>query len=196
LKYRLLDGNHMEQNPSQFPASESHRLVNEDRRRRQPVDIIIGRMNVRKGETIVDLGAGVGYISIPLVEAGAEVIALDLQQEMLDGLRERDGGSERIRLVRSKLPDIPLPDASVDRVLMVNVFHEVRDKRKLAKEISRVLRRDGMITDVDWQARETERGPPMHERVPMKEVPSFFPGFKLVKGYDDENYYHLELQRE
>ena len=186
----------MEQNPSQFPASERHRLVNEDRRRRQPVDIIIERMGVVKGETVADLGAGIGYISIPLAEAGAEVIALDFQQEMLDGIRERDGGSERIRLVRSELPEIPLPDASVDRVLMVNVFHEVSDKRRLAEEISRVLRKDGRITDVDWQARQTERGPPMHERVPMSEVPGHFPGFKLVKGYDDENYYHLEMQRE
>lgn len=186
----------MEQNPSQFPASERHRLVNEDRRRRQPFDLIIERMDIRKGETIVDLGAGIGYLSIPLAKAGAKVIALDFQQEMLDGIRERDGGSERITLVRAELPEIPLPDDSVDRVLMVNVFHEVLDKRKLASEISRVLRSDGRITDVDWQARETERGPPMHERVPMAEVPDLFPGFNLVKGYDDENYYHLELRRE
>lgn len=186
----------MSQEPSQFPASEKHRLVDEDRRRRQPVEVILQRMHVRAGEIVADLGAGVGYLSIPLADAGARVIALDFQQEMLDGIRERDGGSKRIDLLKAELPEIPLPDSTLDRVLMVNVFHEVRDKKRLVQEIARVLRPIGRITMVDWQARQTERGPPLHERVPMGEAPSYFPGFVLEKGYDDENYYHLELRRE
>lgn len=186
----------MNQHPTQFPASESHRLVNEDRQRRQPVDVIIKRIGPQMGEVIADLGAGVGYLSIPLADEGATVIALDLQQEMLDGLRERDNGLGRIRLVRATLPEIPLPDASLDRAVMVNVFHEVEDKRRLVSEISRVLRSKGRITLVDWQARETERGPPLHEGVPMEKAPSYFPGFVLEKSYDDPNYYHLELRRE
>ena len=185
----------MEQDPSQFPASERHRLVDEDRRRRQPFELIVSRMQVRQGETVADLGAGVGYLSIPLADAGAKVIALDFQQEMLDGIRERDGGSDRIDLVRAELPQIPLPDASLDRVLMVNVFHEVTDKAALVREIARVLRPEGRISLIDWQARKTERGPPQHERVPMDQAPGHFPGFRLERGYDDENYYHLELRR-
>jgi len=186
----------MNPEPSQFPASEKHRLVDEDRRRRQPVEVILQRMQVHTGETIADLGAGVGYLSIPLADAGAKVIALDFQQDMLDGLRERDGGSKRIELVKAKLPEIPLPSASLDRVVMLNVFHEVSDKGKLSAEIVRVLRPAGRITLVDWQARQTERGPPLHERVPMEVAPSYFPGFVREKGYSDENYYHLELRRE
>ncbi len=186
----------MHPHPTQFPASESHRLVNEDRRRRQPVEVIVQRMGPIKDEVIADLGAGVGYLSLPLADQGAKVIALDFQQEMLDGIRERDNRSERIRLVRATLPEIPLPDASLDRVVMVNVFHEVEDKHRLADEISRVLRPNGRISLVDWQARETERGPPLQERVPMDRAPSYFPGFVLEKEYDDPNYYHLELRRE
>ncbi len=182
--------------PSQFPAAERHRLVDEDRRRRQPFELIISRMELRPGEEVADLGAGIGYLSIPLADAGARVVALDLQQQMLDGIRERDGGSERIRLVRAELPAIPLPDASLDRVLMVNVFHEVDDKPALVREISRVLRPNGRVSLVDWQARETGRGPPMHERVPMEIAPTLFPGFRKVRGHDDPNYYHLELVRE
>jgi hypothetical protein len=59
-----------------------------------------------------------------------------------------------------------------------------------------VLRPKGRISLVDWQAKETEGGPPLHERIPMEKAPSFFPGFVLDKGYDDLNYYHLELRRE
>ncbi len=186
----------MHQHPSQFPASESHRLVNEERRKRQPVETILQRIGPRDGEVIADLGAGIGYLSIPLADAGAKVIALDFQQEMLDGIRQRDNGQERIRLVRATLPEIPLPDASLDRVVLMNVFHEVEDKGRLAKEITRVLRPKGRITLVDWQARETERGPPMHERVPMGTAPSYFPGFVLERSFDDPEHYHLELRRE
>ena len=187
---------HQHLHPNQFPASESHRLVNEDRRKRQPVEVIVQRIAPKVGEIIADLGAGVGYLSIPLADEGATVIALDLQQDMLDGLRERDNGLGRIRLVRATLPEIPLPDASLDRAVMVNVFHEVEDKGRLVKEMVRVLRPSGRVSLVDWQARETERGPPLHERVPMDVAPSYFPGFVLDKGYDDLNYYHLELRRE
>ncbi|MCX6650753.1 MAG: methyltransferase domain-containing protein [Methanomassiliicoccales archaeon] len=186
----------MNKEPSQFPASEKHRLVDEDRRRRQPVEAVLERMRLSPGETVADLGAGVGYLSIPLADAGAKVIALDFQQEMLDGIRERDNGSERIALVKAELPNIPLPDASLDRAVMLNVFHEVKDKKRLAAEIGRVLRKDGRITIVDWQARQTERGPPRHERVPIDVAPSYFPDFVLERKYDDENYYHLELRRE
>lgn len=185
----------MEHGPTQFPAAEKHRLVDEDRKKRQPVEIIIARMRLAPGENVADLGAGVGYLSLPMADAGAEVIALDLQQEMLDGIRERDGGSERIRLVKAELPNIPLPDASLDRAVMLNVFHEVEDKQKLASEITRVLRPKGRLTLVDWQAKVTERGPPLHERVPMDRAPSFFPYMVLEKGYDDEIYYHLELRK-
>ncbi|HQN75758.1 MAG TPA: class I SAM-dependent methyltransferase [Methanomassiliicoccales archaeon] len=186
----------MHQRPTQFPASESHRLLNEERRRRQPVEVIIDRIRPRKDEVIADLGAGVGYLSIPLADEGAEVIALDLQQEMLDRIRERDNGLGRIRLVRATLPEIPLPDASLDRVVMVNVFHEVEDKAGLTREISRVLRPKGRVSLVDWQARGTEGGPPLHERVPAEKAPSYFPGFVLDKRYDDPYHYHLELRRE
>ncbi|TFG55736.1 MAG: class I SAM-dependent methyltransferase [Methanomassiliicoccus sp.] len=186
----------MNQGPSQFPASEKHRLVDESRVKRQPVGIIIERMKLSPNEIVADLGAGVGYLSIPLAEAGVKVIALDIQQEMLDGLRERDGGSDRITLVKAELPTIPLPDSSLDRVVMLNVFHEVNDKVKLTSEIRRVLRSDGRLTIVDWQARPMEHGPPMHERIPMNEASRYFPGCKVESGYDDENHYHLELCKE
>jgi ubiquinone/menaquinone biosynthesis C-methylase UbiE len=181
---------------AQFPASERHRLVDEERQRRQPVEMLLARIRPRKGEAIADLGAGVGYLSLPLAAAGAEVIALDSQQEMLEGLRERGNGSERVQLVRAILPSIPLRDASLDRVVMVNVLHEVEDKAGLAKEIARVLRPTGRMTLVDWQARETGRGPPLHERVPVELAPSIFEGFVLERGYDDGDHYHLELRRE
>jgi ubiquinone/menaquinone biosynthesis C-methylase UbiE len=180
--------------PSQFPASEKQRLINEDRCKRQPVDVILKRMKLHKGEVVLDLGAGVGYLSLPMADAGAKVIALDLQQEMLDGLRERDNGSERIELVRAELPSIPLPDASADRAVLLNVFHEVEDKQKLADEIGRVLRKDGRLTIIDWQAKQTERGPPLHERVPVERAPSFFPSMMVEDIYNDDNYYHLELR--
>lgn len=185
----------MHRAPTQFPAAERHRLVDEARRKRQPVEVIIERMRLRPGETVADLGAGVGYLSIPLADAGAQVIALDAQQEMLATLRERDGGSERIRLLQTVLPRIPLPDSSLDRAVLLNVLHEVEDKPTLAQEVRRVLRPGGRLTVVDWQARSTERGPPLHERVPRERVPSLFPEMVLERGYEDDNYYHLELRK-
>lgn len=181
--------------PSQFPAVDRQRLVSDERCRRQPVDVILKRMGLRKGEKVLDLGAGIGYLSIPMADAGAEVIAVDVQQEMLDGIRERDAGSSRITLVKAELPFIPLPDSSADRAVLMNVLHEVEDRAKLAAEVERVLREGGRLTIIDWQAKATERGPPLHERIPVENAPLIFPFMKLESSYEDENHYHLELRR-
>ena len=62
---------------------------------------------VRAGETALDIGCGMGYFSIPLarlVGPGGKVICVDLQEQMLAGVRrraERSGVADRIRLHRA-----------------------------------------------------------------------------------------------
>ena len=65
---------------------------------------------VTEGDTAVDLGCGPGFFTLPMasmVGHGGTVIAVDLQQEMLDRLRlraERAGLAARIRLHRCRQP--------------------------------------------------------------------------------------------
>jgi SAM-dependent methyltransferase len=48
----------------------------------------------REGGPILDIGAGTGRVSLVLADAGHEVVAVDLDAELLDALRERDTAAE------------------------------------------------------------------------------------------------------
>lgn len=63
---------------------------------------IIAALNLQKGETIIEIGAGRGALTENLIEAGAEeVIAIELERRMISILRERFAGKENFKLVES-----------------------------------------------------------------------------------------------
>jgi 23S rRNA (adenine-N6)-dimethyltransferase len=57
---------------------------------------------------VLDLGAGTGALTGPLVDAGAHVIAVELHPGRADGLRHRFAG-EPVRVVSRDLADLYLP---------------------------------------------------------------------------------------
>jgi ubiquinone/menaquinone biosynthesis C-methylase UbiE len=179
-----------------FDAGSKDYLISERRMKRQPYHEILGRASPRKGELWADLGCGIGYFTIPLAEMGAMTLALDGQREMVDTLLSRVPLELRgsICPMVSRLPSIPLADGSVDRMLMVNVLHEVPDITTLAEEVVRVLRHGGTLTLVDFQKIHEEMGPPFEERIPPDEAVAVFAGMEVEARWESEVYYQLELR--
>lgn len=62
---------------------------------------IIRALDVRNGETIVEIGAGRGALTESLIESGANVIAIELERGMINVLRERFGDKENFTLVEA-----------------------------------------------------------------------------------------------
>ena len=90
---------------------------------------------------VLDLGAGTGKLSAVVAALGHRVTAVEPDPDMLAELRAyapsvtaRQGGAE----------DIPLPDASVDAVIVGQAFHWFDQERALP-EIARVLRPGGVL---------------------------------------------------
>ena len=102
---------------------------------------------------VLDLGAGTGKLTTRLVERGLDVVAVDPLAEMLE-------------LLSSALPDtpallgtaeqIPLPDNSVDAVLVAQAWHWF-DPQQAVAEVARVLRPGGRLGLV-WNARDERLG--------------------------------------
>ena len=102
---------------------------------------------------VLDLGAGTGKLTTRLVERGLGVVAVDPIPEMLE-------------LLSNSLPDtpallgtaeeIPLPDDSVDAVLVAQAWHWF-DPELAAKEVARVLRPGGRLGLV-WNTRDERLG--------------------------------------
>ena len=99
-----------------------------------------------EGMTAMDIGCGMGFFTIPMSSmAGKEgkVIAVDLQPEMLAGLREsaRKSGIDNITLHQCGVDtlDIKQWDESVDFVLIMMMLHEVPDADRLIREVHDAL---------------------------------------------------------
>ncbi|EHB58436.1 Methyltransferase type 11 [Mycolicibacterium rhodesiae JS60] len=102
---------------------------------------------------VLDLGAGTGKLTTRLVERGLDVVAVDPLAEMLE-------------LLSTALPDtpallgtaeqIPLPDNSVDAVLVAQAWHWF-DPQQAVAEVARVLRPGGRLGLV-WNTRDERLG--------------------------------------
>lgn len=97
--------------------------------------------------TAVDAACGTGRLAARLVEAGHQVIGLDNSMAMLQRARRRLPGTH---LVAGDLRQLPLPDDSVDLVVVGLALTHVADLSPVFAEFARVLRPDGhlVISDV------------------------------------------------
>jgi ubiquinone/menaquinone biosynthesis C-methylase UbiE len=109
---------------------------------------------VRPGDHAADIGAGMGYFSIPLaklVGPTGRVTALDIQPQMLAVLKrraQRMGVADRIT-TRLAVPDTLGEPDQADFVLAFWMVHEVPDQQGFLSEIIRLLRPGGRFLLVE-----------------------------------------------
>jgi len=144
-----------------------------DRDAWQRPDDVIAVLALAPDMTIADVGAGTGYFTMRLARAvpHGQVIATDIEPDMVRYLAERAAHEQlgNVRAVLATGEDPKLEPASVDRVLVVDVWHHVADRRRYAVGLARALRPGGMIAIVDFTATAT-RGPPRPHRLAPETV--------------------------
>jgi 23S rRNA (adenine-N6)-dimethyltransferase len=69
---------------------------------------LVADAGVRPGDLVLDIGAGDGAITAPLVAAGARVLAVELHPQRVAALRRRFAGAP-VRVVRADARDLRLP---------------------------------------------------------------------------------------
>lgn len=150
--------------PHKFNPKNAAKLEHPDRQRILPGGQIVSLLDLRGDETVVDYGAGSGVLAVPVAQAlpGGAVYAVEENPEMLDLLQERLAVDDPGNVYPHPIQDntVGLADRCVDRVLAVNLLHEVIDEGALA-EMRRLLKNSGYLLAVDWRADiEREMGPP------------------------------------
>ncbi len=109
---------------------------------------------VRPGDTVIDVGAGTGFFSIPLagmVGTAGRVTAIDIQPEMLLALARKartKGVAERIT------PHLASPYSlgehrEADFIIAFWVVHEVPDQRAFLAEVRSLLKPGGLFLLVE-----------------------------------------------
>jgi ubiquinone/menaquinone biosynthesis C-methylase UbiE len=151
-----------ERDPKKFDPARAHLLDAPERERYLPTAKLVELLALDGGETVVDYGAGTGRAAVALAAAlpRGRVIAVDENDEMLEHLRGRLDGLANASAVRIAGNRLDMDPGGADRVLAVNLLHEVRGERALA-EMRRLVSPDGFVLVVDWErGRERATGPP------------------------------------
>jgi arsenite methyltransferase len=105
---------------------------------------------LRKGETVLDLGSGGGIdviLSARRVGETGTVYGLDMTDEMLALARENvhEAGIRNVHLLKGVIEEIPLPAGSVDVAISNCVINLSVDKPAVLSELGRVLRPGGRL---------------------------------------------------
>lgn len=134
-------------------------LLRPEREENERPEELLDWLEIAPGATVADLGAGNGYFSLRLAERVGEdgrVLAVDVQEKMLDLLRERSKahGVRNVEPVLATETDPRLPEAAVDLVLAVDVYHELSHPAAVIGKIRGALRDGGRLVLVEYRGED------------------------------------------
>lgn len=120
----------------------------------------IAALGLKPTDVIADIGAGSGYYTFriaPLVPKG-KVVAVDIQQEMLDFLeaREKKLGLANVEAHLGAVDDVQLPPDSIDAALLVDAYHEFSHPREMMQSLYKALRPGGRIILLEFRGEDPD----------------------------------------
>jgi predicted methyltransferase len=164
-------------------------VVESERDQWQRPSDVLRALDLRPGNTAVDLGSGAGYFALklsPAVGKQGRALAVDLRKLSLFFLWTRAllRGQHNVHVIVGKEDDPRLPAGTVDAVLICNTYHEFSNPELILSRVFQSLRPGGRLVVVDRTARATE-AQHTHE-VPLAVVETELrnQGFEIVNRDD------------
>ena len=134
-----------------FPASQAWMLDNWIRRMLQPPSELVDKLSIKPEDTVLDFGCGPGYYLPELAKRAKAVIAVDISPEMLAKAQAKIAKtkSKNVQFLQTDGKNVQLPDGSVDKIMLVTVYHEIGENEAALREFQRVLKADGKLAIVE-----------------------------------------------
>lgn len=171
-------------------------LERPEREEEEKVSKLIANLNIKPTDNIADIGAGSGYHVFKMAPKAKNglVYAVDIQQEMLNAMKASSDFKKHknIKTVLGGEQTVNLPENTIDKVLMVDVYHEFSHPYEMLLSIKKALKKDGKIYLIEYRGEDgsvpIKTVHKMTESQAIKELKSA--GFKLEKNIDNLPWQH------
>jgi putative heme-binding domain-containing protein len=139
-------------------------LTRANRDSQERPELLLDRLGILPGSTVVDLGAGTGYFTWRLarrVGDGGKVIAVDIQQSMLDRIAKdvQARGLGNVQLVLGTPSDPRLSKDAADLVLIANAYHEFSNPTAMMNAVSLGLKPNGRVVVIEYAKEKDDDDP-------------------------------------
>lgn len=134
-------------------------LARPERDSEERPDLTIAALDIKPGQTVADLGAGVGYYTFRVsqqVGKQGKVLAIDVEPVMLKYIstQARRDGVDNVVTVLSTPSDPNLPANSVDLLFMVDVYHELEFPLEMMLKVREALKPGGRVALIEYRAED------------------------------------------
>jgi SAM-dependent methyltransferase len=142
-------------------------LERPEREQEERPDLLLPALKLKPGNSVADIGAGTGYYTrrfANLVGDKGTVYAVEIQQEMLDLLMKKidELKIHNVKPILGTITDPKLPDAALDLIFMVDVYHEFDFPYEMVQSMCRALKHGGRLVFVEFRKEDP--------KVPIKVV--------------------------
>ena len=138
------------QKPMSAIAFRVMELIMSIRKRSRNLEEEIGLAGIKEGDSILDLGCGPGFNTIPAAQKvgnRGKVFALDISPKAIETI-EKKMKEHKLTNIRTILSDgdTGLKSGSIDLVYLHNTLPLIKNKKKVLNEIYRVLKVNGRLS--------------------------------------------------
>jgi ubiquinone/menaquinone biosynthesis C-methylase UbiE len=160
-------------------------------------DRVVDAMQLKPTDKVADIGAGTGYFSIRIARKvpQGQVIGEDIQPEMLDLMKDNvaKAGLNNVHPLLGTTEDPKLPPGSVDKVLMVDAYHEFDMPKEMMQGIVRGLKPDGQVVFVEYRGEDPAVPILPHHKMTVAQLSAEMNavGLHLVRQYEDLPWQHV-----
>ena len=159
-----------------------------ERNDEENTDQVIENMELKPDDWVADMGAGSGYYAFRVAEKvpDGKVFAVDIQEEMIAIMKDKQKNhpTTNIEFVLNQPKKTKLPEGQLDKVFMVDVYHELDYPQEIMQDIYRSLKPNGQFILLEYRM-EDPKVPikllhKMTEKQAVKELAAV--GFKLKEN--------------
>lgn len=163
-------------------------LERPEREAEENVSTLLKNMDIQSTDVIADIGAGSGYHTFKMATKAkkGKVYAVDIQPEMLNAITTNPK-YQKLKNIETILGDetsVNLPDNSVDKILLVDVYHEFSFPYEMVMSMKKALNPKGKIYLIEYRTEDAsmpiKKVHKMSEAQAIKELKTA--GFYLEKN--------------